>query len=92
LLCPKPDRFLMSLLQVIFELIATETAYVRDLQLIVEVSHDIGSLQTKTSSCSSSQVFYSDVIEILDAKDVEIIFSNVEDLLLVNTVSLLVLC
>ena len=53
--------------QAIFELIATEAAYVRDLQLIVEV-------------------FYSNLLSILDEKAITVIFANVEDILLTNTV------
>ena len=36
----------MKLLQAIFELISTEAAYVRDLQLIVEVSNGLDLIQT----------------------------------------------
>ncbi|EMD34285.1 hypothetical protein CERSUDRAFT_117167 [Gelatoporia subvermispora B] len=52
--------------EAIFELIATEAAYVRDLQLIVEV-------------------FYANLLSVLDPKAITVIFANVEDLLLTNT-------
>ncbi|KIY46490.1 hypothetical protein FISHEDRAFT_75585 [Fistulina hepatica ATCC 64428] len=55
--------------EVIFELIATEGAYVRDLQLIVEV-------------------FYSSMLPLLDRKAVAVVFANIEDILLANTVFL----
>ncbi|KAI8974238.1 hypothetical protein BD414DRAFT_498547 [Trametes punicea] len=53
--------------EAIFELIVTEGAYVRDLQLIVE--H-----------------FYANVYDLLDEKARTVIFANVEDILLMNTV------
>ena len=56
--------------QAIFEFIATEAAYVRDLQLIVEV-------------------FYSNLLSILDEKGITVVFANVEDILLTNTVRIL---
>ncbi|TCD66409.1 hypothetical protein EIP91_001400 [Steccherinum ochraceum] len=52
--------------EAIFEFIATEAAYVRDLQLIVEV-------------------FYSNLLSIMDEKAVTVVFANVEDILLTNT-------
>ncbi|THH31859.1 hypothetical protein EUX98_g2302 [Antrodiella citrinella] len=52
--------------EAIFEFIATEAAYVRDLQLIVEV-------------------FYRNLLPILDEKAITVIFANVEDILLTNT-------
>lgn len=52
----------------IFELINTENAYVRDLQLIVGV-------------------FYANMLPLLDEKAITVIFANVEDILLTNTVS-----
>jgi len=52
--------------EAIFELITTEAAYVRDLQLIVEL-------------------FYANLLELLDEKAVKVIFANVEDILLMNT-------
>lgn len=52
----------------IFEFIATESAYVRDLQLIVEL-------------------FYSRLLDAMEHKAITVIFANVEDILLVNTVS-----
>jgi actin cytoskeleton-regulatory complex protein PAN1 len=55
--------------QAIFEFIATEAAYVRDLQLIVEV-------------------FYASMLSLLDEKAITVIFANVEDILLTNTVRL----
>ncbi|OCH86200.1 hypothetical protein OBBRIDRAFT_797422 [Obba rivulosa] len=51
--------------EAIFELIATEATYVRDLQLIVEV-------------------FYTNLLPVLDQKAITVIFANVEDLLLSN--------
>ncbi|KAF8874204.1 hypothetical protein CPB84DRAFT_1967046 [Gymnopilus junonius] len=53
--------------EAIFELINTEAAYVRDLQLIVEV-------------------FYSSMMPMLSPKEVTVVFANIEDLLLTNTV------
>lgn len=53
--------------QAIFEFIATESAYVRDLQLIVEL-------------------FYSRLLDAMEHKAITVIFANVEDILLVNTV------
>lgn len=52
--------------EAIFEFVATESAYVRDLQLIVEV-------------------FYTNLIPILDQKATTVIFANIEDILLTNT-------
>ncbi|KAH7105277.1 Dbl homology domain-containing protein [Auriculariales sp. MPI-PUGE-AT-0066] len=52
--------------EAIFELIATETAYVRDLQLIVE------------NFCGS-------LMSMLDEKAVQVIFANIEDILITNT-------
>nr|XP_018264468.1 multidomain RhoGEF [Kwoniella dejecticola CBS 10117]OBR86626.1 multidomain RhoGEF [Kwoniella dejecticola CBS 10117] len=52
--------------EAIFEFIATEGGYGRDLQLIVEV-------------------FYAALIPLLDEKSLEIIFANIEDILLFNT-------
>jgi hypothetical protein len=62
----------MCLSQAIFELINTESAYVRDLQLIVEV-------------------FYASILPILSEKEATVVFANVEDLLLTNTVRFLLL-
>ncbi|CCO31616.1 hypothetical protein BN14_05662 [Rhizoctonia solani AG-1 IB] len=53
--------------EAIFELIATESAYVRDLQMIVEK-------------------FYASMVPMLDDKSTTVIFANVEDILLCNTV------
>lgn len=55
-------------LQAIFELINTESAYVRDLQMIVGV-------------------FYANILPLLEEKAATVIFANVEDILLVNTVN-----
>ncbi|WVQ83634.1 hypothetical protein IAT38_005775 [Cryptococcus sp. DSM 104549] len=55
--------------EAIFEFIATESAYNRDLQLIVEV-------------------FYASLLSILDDKALTVIFANIEDILLFNTVFL----
>lgn len=52
--------------EAIFELINTESAYIRDLQLVVEV-------------------FYSNMLALLDEKAINTIFANVEDILLTNT-------
>ncbi|KAL6308638.1 hypothetical protein BKA93DRAFT_822360 [Sparassis latifolia] len=52
--------------EAIFELITTEAAYVRDLQLIVEV-------------------FYANLLPLLDEKAITVIFANIEDILLTNT-------
>lgn len=53
--------------QAIFEFIATESTYVRDLQLIVEL-------------------FYSGLLDVMEEKAITVVFANVEDILLVNTV------
>ncbi|PIL33059.1 transporter [Ganoderma sinense ZZ0214-1] len=58
--------------EAIFELIATEAAYVRDLQLIVEVHFN-------------AALFYANVFSILDQKARTVVFANVEDILLMNT-------
>jgi hypothetical protein len=70
-----------ELSQAMFELIATEGDYVRDLQLIVEVSlspkrHVYFTLNL---SIRSPQVFYASMMQILDEKSLETIFSNIED-------------
>ncbi|KAL7419920.1 hypothetical protein Q5752_005838 [Cryptotrichosporon argae] len=52
--------------EAIFEFVATEAAYNRDLQLIVEV-------------------FYSRMMGILEDKALEVIFANIEDILLFGT-------
>ncbi|CAE6423462.1 unnamed protein product, partial [Rhizoctonia solani] len=57
--------------EAIFELIATESAYVRDLQMIVE-----GGM---------TQKFYASMVPLLDEKSATVIFANVEDILLCNT-------
>lgn len=64
-----PEISLLKLLfQAIFEFIATESAYVRDLQLIVEL-------------------FYSRLLNVMEQKAITVVFANVEDILLINTVS-----
>lgn len=72
--------------EAIFELISTEAAYVRDLQLIVEVGLFTAKLWRRLT-CSHYQVFYTNLIPILDQKAVTVIFANVEDILLTNTVN-----
>ncbi|WVF66967.1 hypothetical protein IAT40_001710 [Kwoniella sp. CBS 6097] len=52
--------------EAIFEFIATEGSYGRDLQLIVEV-------------------FYASMLDILDDKSLNVVFANIEDILLFNT-------
>ncbi|KAJ3030647.1 hypothetical protein HDV00_008758 [Rhizophlyctis rosea] len=55
--------------EAIFELIATEQSYVRDLQLIIEV-------------------FYAPLQTMLQPTDVRTLFSNIEEILLVNSLIL----
>ncbi|ODN95281.1 hypothetical protein L198_04672 [Cryptococcus wingfieldii CBS 7118] len=57
--------------EAIFEFIATENAYNRDLQLIVEASDML--------------VFYASLLSMLDEKALTVIFANIEDILLFNT-------
>ena len=70
--------------EAIFEFINTEAAYVRDLQLIVEVR---GWWKSSEPVLTPTQVFYSSMISLLSEKEVKVVFANIEDLLLVNTVS-----
>jgi actin cytoskeleton-regulatory complex protein PAN1 len=70
--------------EAIFELIATEGAYVRDLQLIVEVY----LMSLLMSACLNilHQIFYAKLLPMLDEKAIKVIFANIEDILLTNTV------
>jgi hypothetical protein len=69
--------------QAIFELIATEITYVRDLQLIVEVRFAI----CYGTGLTWRQTFYSSMMPLLDRKAITVVFANIEDILLTNTVS-----
>jgi actin cytoskeleton-regulatory complex protein PAN1 len=69
--------------QAIFELIATEAAYVRDLQIIVGVS---GFTTSRPHADNPYKLFYERLVPVLEPKAVTVIFANVEDILLTNTV------
>lgn len=59
----------------------------RDLQLIVEVNNPIRIyLKGKKYETFVTQVFYSSMIPLLDTKAITVVFANVEDILLTNTV------
>ena len=67
--------------EAIFEFIATEATYNRDLQLIVEASPS-GAHERYVAE---QQVFYASMMRSLDDKALTVIFANVEDILLFNT-------
>ncbi|KAF8319431.1 Dbl homology domain-containing protein [Clavulina sp. PMI_390] len=62
--------------EAIFELIVTEGAYVRDLQLIVEASVVL---------TWQLQSFYGPALEMLSQEDLDNVFANIEEILLCNT-------
>lgn len=72
--------------EAIFELINTEVAYVRDLQLIVEVRFPFIPSGTSRPLTCRLQVFYSSMLEVLSQKEITVVFANIEDILLTNTV------
>lgn len=59
-------------------------AYVRDLQLIVEVCLSDIFLPV-CALLTTLQVFYSSMLELLSLKEITVIFANIEDILLTNT-------
>ena len=67
----------------------TEAAYVRDLQLIVEVCYMTFVTFTLLGLTQDTprQHFYANVLPMLDEKARTVVFANVEDILLMNTVS-----
>ena len=67
----------------------TEAAYVRDLQLIVEVCSMTSVTFTLLGLTQDTphQHFYANVLPMLDEKARTVVFANVEDILLMNTVS-----
>lgn len=59
-------------------------AYVRDLQLIVEVCL-LGIRLLVIALIMTLQVFYSSMLQLLSLKEITVIFANIEDILLTNT-------
>lgn len=73
----------------IFEFITTEQAYVQSLQLIIEVSN---TMQERHPSFGVDlllrQVFFTALQPVLAEKASQVVFANIEDILMFNTVSL----
>ena len=67
-----------------FELITTESGYVRDLQLVVEVRMNVSITDTISPYL---QTFYAPLLGILTEQELVGVFANIEELLLCNTVS-----
>ena len=86
--CPRAPHGTHSVLieQAIFELILTENSYVRDLQLVVEVQFVLVFYLDPNFANRTRQIYYSKTMPLLDEKAVKVVFANIEDILLTNTV------
>jgi len=78
-----------------FEFISTEGSYVRDCQLIVEVSLPFPTFFYRRVAyveadlfIRSLQVFYANLMNLLDDKELVVIFANIEDILISSTTML----
>ena len=67
-------------------MILTENSYVRDLQLVVEVRFILAFYLDPSFTNRTRQIFYSKTMPLLDEKAVKVVFANIEDILLTNTV------
>lgn len=71
----------------IFEFIITEQAYVQSLQLIIEVSHRSAVVQRRPAAdILGRQVFFTTLQPVLAQRASQVIFANIEDILMFNTV------
>lgn len=72
--------------EAIYELITTESTYLRDLQLIVNVSRNRTRCRFGANICLAlRKVFYAESSKYLTRDEQDIVFSNIDDLLICNT-------